>query len=78
MNELNNLKVNCYSGHTYAQRPRSFLWEGTEYEVEEIEKEWLEPGKRYFQVRTGDNKLFKLCYNEEEDRWSINKPVHQG
>jgi len=72
---LSNLKVNCYSGHTYAERPRSFLWENTEYEIEEIEKEWLEPGKKYFQVRTGDNKLFKLCYNEEEGNWSLTELV---
>jgi hypothetical protein len=68
---LNNLKVNCYSGHTYAERPKSFLWEGREYKVEEMEKEWLEPGQRYFQVRTRDNKLFQLCYNETEDQWSL-------
>ncbi|MFC2024978.1 DUF6504 family protein [Chloroflexota bacterium] len=68
---MNGLIVHCYSGHTYAERPRSFLWHGMEYEVEEIEKEWLEPGKKHFQVRTGDNKLFQLCYNETEQQWSI-------
>jgi len=69
--ELNDLKVNCYSGHTYAERPRSFLWQGVEYEVKEIEKEWLEPGERHFQVRVEDNKLFRLCYNETQQRWSL-------
>ncbi len=68
---LNNLKVNCYSGHTYAERPRSFLWEGIEYEVEEIEKSWQEPGERHFQVRTGGNKTFQLCYNEGGKQWSV-------
>jgi hypothetical protein len=68
---LNNIEVNCYSGHTYAERPRSFLWQDIEYEVDEIEKAWLEPGQRYFQVRTRDNKLFQLCYNEAEDQWSL-------
>ena len=68
---MNNLKVTCYSGHTYAERPKSFNLQGIEYEVEEIEKEWQEPGKRYFQVRAKDNKLFKLCYNDIEDEWSI-------
>ena len=68
---MNNLKVNCYSGHTYAQRPQSFEWQGIEYEVEEIERAWQEPGVRYFQVRTGDSKFFKLCYNEMEKQWSI-------
>ena len=68
---LDNLKVNCYSGHTYAERPQSFQWEGREYEVEEIERAWQEPGERYFQVRTRDNKLFRLCYNEIQKRWSL-------
>jgi len=68
---LNDIKVNCYSGHTYAERPRSFLWEDAEYEIQKVEKEWLEPGKRYFQVRTRDNKLFQLCYNETNKQWSL-------
>jgi hypothetical protein len=72
---LDNLKVNCYSGHTYAEEPRSFVWEEVKYEVEEIEKAWLEPGERYFQVRTRDNKLFRLCYNEAEDQWSLTELV---
>lgn len=68
---MNNLKVNCYSGHTYAERPKSFWREGIQYEVEEIEKAWQEPGEMHFQVRTRDNKLFKLCYNETEKEWSL-------
>jgi len=68
---LNSLKVNCYSGHTYAERPVSFQWQGIEYEVEEVKKSWQEPGERHFQVRTKDNKLFKLWYNEGKRQWSI-------
>ena len=68
---MDNIKVRCYSGRTYAERPVSFEWEGAEYRVEEIEKEWLEPGEKHFQVRAGGNKLFRLCYNEKEEQWSI-------
>ena len=68
---MDNLEVNCYSGHTYAERPRSFLWNGIEYEVDEIEKSWQEPGERRFQVRTTNNKIFKLCYNETKMEWSL-------
>ena len=68
---MNNLKVKCYSGHTYAERPKSFQWEDKEYEVQEIEKAWLEPGERHFQVRTKDNKTFRLCYNEAKDQWLL-------
>ena len=66
-----SVEVNCYSGHTYAERPRSFRWQGIEYEIQEIEKSWQEPGERHFQVRTKDNKLFQLGYNEREKGWSL-------
>jgi hypothetical protein len=69
--DVENLKVKCYSGHTYAEEPRSFKWEGIEYEVEEIEKGWIEPGQRCFRVKTRDNKRFRLCYNEAKDQWSL-------
>jgi hypothetical protein len=68
---LNNLIVKCYSGHIYAEEPRSFQWEGVDYDVEEIAGAWQEPGKRLFLVKTRDNKLFQLCYNEAEERWSL-------
>lgn len=71
----NNLKVNCYSGQTYAERPVSFTWEGKEYEVAEIEKEWRGVGTKNFRVRTKDNKLFQLCYNESQDQWSLTELV---
>jgi len=67
---MNNLKVNCYSGHTYAERPRSFLWQGMKYKVQEIEKAWQEPDKRLFKVITAGGKLFELCYTEAIDQWS--------
>ena len=39
--------------------------------IEEIARAWQEPGKRLFLVKTGDNKIFQLCYNEAEGRWSL-------
>ena len=46
-----------------------------EYEIEEIEKAWLEPGERHFQVRTGDKKRFRLGYHEAEKQWSLTELV---
>jgi hypothetical protein len=68
---VKTLKVKCYSGSRYAERPVSFVWGDEAYEVEEIEREWQEPGERYFQIRTKDNKIFKLCYNETQEEWSL-------
>jgi len=66
---LNKIQVKCYSGHTYAQRPQSFIYMDKEHKISRIEKEWLEPGKRFFRVTTEDEKLFELCYNEAQDQW---------
>jgi hypothetical protein len=64
------VQVTCYSGHTYAERPESLIWEGIEYKVKQIEKEWQEPGARLFKVVTEDGRLFILSYNERGDEWS--------
>jgi hypothetical protein len=64
------VKVRCYSGQTYAERPASFIWEGAEYKVQKLEKEWLEPGEKHFLVHSEDERLFELCYHEQEDEWS--------
>ncbi len=69
--ETKNLKVKCYSGYTYAERPESFQWQDVRYDIQKIEKEWFEPGEKHFQVCTCDNKKFQLCYNEKEKQWSL-------
>lgn len=65
------IQVTCYSGCQYADRPISFTWQDTIYEVAAIEKEWLEPGGRHFLVRTKGAKRFEICYHEPEDSWSL-------
>jgi hypothetical protein len=68
---LNIITVKCYSGYIYAGEPRSFEWGGVAYEVKEVERAWQEPGERHFRVKTGDNRVFELCYHEAEGRWSL-------
>ena len=74
---MNSLIVRCYSGYTYAEEPRSFEWRGVDYEVVVIERTWRAPGERHFLVKTGDNKLFQLCYNEAEECWSLTEVVRR-
>jgi hypothetical protein len=68
---LNDLDVKCYSGHTLAERPVSFRWQGSRHVVEEVEGAWLEPGSRCFRVCTEGGGRFCLCYNETEGQWSL-------
>ena len=63
--------VKCYSGHTYAGHPESFTWQGKKYEYLKVVKSWREPGRKCFQVTTGDNETFNLCYNETQDQWLL-------
>jgi hypothetical protein len=69
--KADSLRVSCYSGQSYAERPLAFIWEDREYKVAEVEKEWRGVGTKNFRVRTKGNKLFQLCYNESQDRWSL-------
>lgn len=64
-------EVTCYSGRSYADRPASFVWQGTRYEVKEVEREWQEPGEKHFLVKTEDEKRFEICYHERQDSWSL-------
>jgi hypothetical protein len=68
------VEVKCYSGHTYAERPQSFFWQDHEFKVISVEKEWLEPGNKFFQVVTEDEKVFQLCYNVAKDEWRLTCP----
>lgn len=62
--------VTCYSGHTYAERPESFVWEGVKLRVKAIVKDWQELGARLFEIGTEDGRMFVLSYNERGDEWS--------
>jgi hypothetical protein len=63
--------VECYSGHTYAQEPRAFAWEGERQAVAEVVDRWRSPAGPAFRVRTGNGQLFDLYYDQAEDLWYI-------
>jgi len=63
--------VECHSGHTYAERPRAFEWEGERLEVVEIVAEWQTPEAKHFQVILEDQRTFELTYNPSGDEWRI-------
>jgi hypothetical protein len=65
------VEVLCHSGHKYDERPDSFLWRGTLYDVESVVAEWREPRGHLFRVHTESNKRFDLCYDDEADRWTL-------
>ncbi len=67
------LKVECYSGHKYAQEPRAFVWRGVRYEVEAVERAWVAPDGAYFVVRVADRARYELRYDFVANTWQIRK-----
>jgi len=63
--------VECHSGHTYAQEPRAFAWEGERQVVDQVLDRWRLPAGPAFRVRTAAGQLFDLRYDEAEDQWHI-------
>lgn len=64
-------RVECYSGHSYGERPRAFLWQGQRHQVVEIISRWRSPGGWGFQVRTWEAQVFELAYSEHKNEWQI-------
>lgn len=65
------LTVECYSGHTYAQEPRAFVWQGRRHVVQKVERAWRTPEGPHFQVVADDGDRYELAYNEQADTWSL-------
>ena len=66
-----DLQVKTYSGLGYAERPKSFVWQGEKYRIARVENSWLEPGERHFRVLTTAGKRFHLWYDEAMDSWRL-------
>jgi len=73
------IRVECYSGHTYAQEPRAFEWEGLRYQVERVVKRWRIPAGPCFRVEVSGisnlnsliSNLVDLTYLESTDQWTM-------
>ena len=64
-------RVECYSGHIYAQEPRIVHWQGLRYPVAQVEERWRTPAGPAFRVQTESGTVFDLQYDELEDEWLI-------
>ena len=71
MSEPDVNRVECYSGHTYAQEPRAVIWQGCRYPVSRVEERWRTPEGPAFRVQVETEQVFELRYHEVEDRWTI-------
>jgi len=73
------VSVRCYSGHTYAQEPRSLVWQGKEHVVASVKSvRRVLKGETVlvvFSVETTGRMFFQLSYDESTDTWSAAERV---
>ena len=63
--------VECHSGYAYAERPVALAWQGQRLAVAAVLERRRTPEGVSFRVRTSDEQVFELHYDELHDQWSI-------
>lgn len=64
-------QVRCYSGSEYAERPRSFRWEGEWREIDGMLSTQRTPDGKSFYVLAGDGMRYRLDYREDDGGWHV-------
>ena len=64
------VRVGCYAGHRYPERPQWVELEGTRVEVASVDNEWREEDRLGYLVTLRDGRRLLLYYVPNEDLWS--------
>jgi len=64
------VRVGCYAGHRYPERPQWVELEGVLVEVESVESEWREEDRFGYRVALRDGRRLLLYYVPSEELWS--------
>ena len=68
------MRVECRSDSEYAELPIALYWQELRLEIAEILARWRTPAGKCFRVRTADDQIFELIYNEISADWQIQQP----
>ena len=74
---MESIIVECYAGSQADEYPLRFYIDRRKVEIISIERRWLTPEKRCFEISGDDGYNYVLEYNFDIDAWSlltINKP----
>ena len=71
------LKVGCYAGASYPERPEWVEREGLRVDVAAVESQWREEERLGFRLRLSDGSRVLVYYVPELDLWS-GVPVVEG
>jgi hypothetical protein len=68
---LNQIRVDCYSGHRGEETPRRFWMESRCVQVDEVLDQWLSPDHRYFKVLGDDGDIYILRHDPHGQAWEL-------
>jgi hypothetical protein len=63
--------VDAYSGYKANERPRQFVLDEDNVEIEAVEEQWRSPDGEYFKIRTTGGKRYLLRYEVGQDQWTL-------
>jgi hypothetical protein len=66
--------VECRSDTEYAERPVAIHWQELRLEIVEIIARWRTPDSKCFRVRSADDQIFELTYDQASNHWQIHQP----
>ncbi|MEJ2155842.1 MAG: hypothetical protein P8X96_10935 [Desulfobacteraceae bacterium] len=68
---MDQIHVECYSGHRGEEIPRRFWMQSRCIVVQDVVDRWLSPDHRYFKVLGSDGDLYILRHDPHENRWDL-------
>jgi hypothetical protein len=63
------VKVDCYSGASYAERPKALFWQGEKIKISQVLQSQQNPDARSFEVLLDNGLVVRLYYLISDDRW---------
>jgi len=68
---MDQIRVDCYSGHRGEETPRRFWLQSRCVTVCEVMDRWLAPDHRYFKVLGSDGDLYILRHDPHVHQWEL-------
>ncbi len=68
---MNEIRVECYSGHRADERPLRFTIRDRVFDVRQVDDQWYSPDATYFRVLADDGDYYVLRHDEDQDRWTL-------
>lgn len=69
-----DLKVECHSGFTHAERPIAIYLNDVRVPVREVLKEWRSPSGKHFRLLLENDEQVEVLYDESLEVWKeVNK-----